>query len=237
MLSSPTRSLPYCLGGLKTIHGRYVVDGRLFVGREEQTEEPPHGHDPIVLAATHDMTVLSIIGRSRTSLGLAATSRRNHPSQPSQLSQPALDATAVETSAFRETRNPKGVIQFRTHEHPRERGGRLFHSLGVGITELLERCIVRQGSLCIIEPVQADWGGFPTATLLMLLGVPAPGAAAALAEAFAPLDRQESLRRQMKLTELLTEMEQTYGSSVRFALAHGSDASLLGNLRFCYLAR
>jgi hypothetical protein len=231
MLSSPTRSLPYCLGGLKTIHGRYVVDGRLFVDTEEQPEEPSHGHDPIVLAATHDMTVLSIIGRSRTSLGLAATSRRNHPSQP------AFDATAMETSAFRETRNPSGVIQFRTHEHPRERGGRLFHSLGVGITALLERCIVRQGSLCIIEPVQADWGGFPTATLLMLLGVPAPGAAAALAEAFAPLDRQESLRRQMKLTELLTEMEQTYGSSVRFALAHGSDASLLGNLRFCYLAR
>jgi hypothetical protein len=231
MLSSPTRSLPYCLGGLKTIHGRYVVDGRLFVDTEEQPEEPSHGHDPIVLAATHDMTVLSIIGRSRTSLGLAATSRRNHPSQP------AFDVTAMETSAFRETRNPSGVIQFRTHEHPRERGGRLFHSLGVGITALLERCIVRQGSLCIIEPVQADWGGFPTATLLMLLGVPAPGAAAALAEAFAPLDRQESLRRQMKLTELLTEMEQTYGSSVRFALAHGSDASLLGNLRFCYLAR
>jgi hypothetical protein len=228
MLSSPTRSLPYCLGGLKTVHGRYVVDGRLFVGTEKPPESPPHRGDSIVQAAVHDMTVLSIQARRRTSLGLAATSRCNHPSQTT------FDATE---SAFGETRNPYGVIQFRTHEHPRERGGKLFHSLGVGITELLERCIVRQGSLCIVEPWQADWGGFPTATLLMLLGVPASGAAAALAEAFAPLDRQESSRCQIKLTELLTEMEQIYGSSVRFALAHGSDASLLGNLRFCYLAR
>ena len=71
----------------------------------------------------------------------------------------------------------------------------------------------------------------------MLLGVPAATAAAALAEAFAPLNRQESLRRQIILDGLLTDMEHTYGSSVRFALAHGSDASLLGELRFSYLVR
>jgi hypothetical protein len=146
-------------------------------------------------------------------------------------------AGAAELATFWEQKRRHEVIQFRTYAHPRERGGRLFHSLGVGITELLERCIVREGSLCIFEPMQADWGGFPTATLLMLLGVPASGAAAALAEAFAPLDRQESQRRQSTLTELLTEMERIYGSSVRFALAHGSDAALLGNLRFAYLAR
>ena len=233
MLSSPTRSLPYCLGGLKTVHGRYVVDGRLLVGTEEPPTSTTHEDDPFVQAATRDLNVLSIRARSRTSSGLSATSKGNHPTHSTH---PKFDEVAMSTGTSGEERQPQ-VIQFRTHEHPRERGGRLFHSLGVGITELLERCIVRQGSLCIVEPWQADWGGFPTATLLMLLGVPAIGAAAALAEAIAPLDRQESLRRQMKLTELLTEMEQIYGSSVRFALAHGSDASLLGNLRFCYLAR
>jgi hypothetical protein len=149
-------------------------------------------------------------------------------------------ASSLARASFPTGKPDRGLhetVQFRTYEHPRERGGRLFHSLGVGITQLLERCIVRQGSLCIVEPVSSDWGGFPTATMLMLLGVPAAGAAAALAEAFAPLDRHESQRRQSTLIELLNEMERLYGSSVRFALAHGSDASLLGNLRFAYLAR
>jgi hypothetical protein len=274
MLLSPTRSLPYCLGGLKTVHGRYVVDGRLFVG----TEEPPvllGTPDPIAHTSTREVTVVSIQARHRIPSGSGAKNWCNHPSQalpsassPRSQGQARQDRQAEQQSnsqvhddlhgevdgdgvdGDKDTgtprsdsaplevhRKPREVIQFRTYEHPRERGGRLFHSLGVGITELLERCIVRQGSLCIVEPVQADWGGFPTATLLMLLGVPASSAAAALAEAFAPLDHQESLRRQVTLTELLNEMEQIYGSSVRFALAHGSDAALLGNLRFAYLAR
>jgi hypothetical protein len=262
MISSPTRSLPYCLGGLKTVHGRYVVDGRLFVQTAEPFGSTTGSEYPNGLLATNDMTILSIHARRRTP-GLGAKSWCNHPSQTllssrhpeyhlraqasaEPHSSPENDqwdrhdqpgTGAAELATFREPKRLHEVIQFRTYAHPRERGGRLFHSLGVGITELLERCIVREGSLCIFEPMDADWGGFPTATLLMLLGVPASGAAAALAEAFAPLDRQESKRRQSTLTELLTEMERLYGSSVRFALAHGSDAALLGNLRFAYLAR
>jgi hypothetical protein len=262
MISSSTRSLPYCLGGLKTVHGRYVVDGRLFVQTEEPSSSTTGTEYPNGPLATSDMTMVSIRARSRTP-GLGATSWCNHPSQTFPRSRHAEQniraqasaephssmendqrgrqeqpgTEAAELATFHERRRLHEVIQFRTYAHPRERGGRLFHSLGVGITELLERCIIREGSLCIFEPMNADWGGFPTATLLMLLGVPASGAAAALAEAFAPLDRQESQRRQSTLTELLTEMERLYGSSVRFALAHGSDAALLGNLRFAYLAR
>lgn len=240
MLLSPTRSLPYCLGGLKTVHGRYVVDGRLFVG----TEVLPGllgTQDLSAQPSTREMAIVSIQARHRIPPGLGAKNWCNHPSQalPSASSPRRQGQTKQDWEAEQRSNSPvpHEVIQFRTYEHPRERGGRLFHSLGVGITELLERCIIRQGSLCIVEPVPADWGGFPTATLLMLLGVPASSAATALAEAFAPLDHQESRRRQATLTQLLTEMEQLYGSSVRFALAHGSDAALLGNLRFAYLAR
>jgi hypothetical protein len=241
MLSSPTRSLPYCLGGLKTVHGRYVVDGRLFVGTEEPattrlTAEP---EGPVARAPTQEMTIVSIQARTRNQPSLRATSECKHPSQnpwnPVHTgAQPDAPTASTDTESNRATYE---VVRFRTHEHPRERGPRLFHTLGPGVTALLERCTARRGTLFLLEPIQADWGGFPTAALLMLLGVPAATAAAALAEAFAPLDRSESQRRLVILTELLGSMERTYGSSVRFALAHGSDAALLGNLRFSYLAR
>lgn len=283
MSSATSPSALYCLGGLKTIHGRYVVDERLFV-KTDLKRTPLMEEETLRSQATgRDMTILRIQARPRAQRSFSRFGERNPPppSPPSfdprsldphalgphaldpltfdrlaldppapQLTEPdhrrsqkqnRIDGSAHPTSIRRAPLErfeaDDKVIQFRTREHPRERGARLFDTLGPGVKELVERAMISQGALCVIEPLSADWGGFPTAALLMLLGVPAATAAAALAEAFAPLNRQESLRRQIILDGLLTDMEHTYGSSVRFALAHGSDASLLGELRFSYLVR
>jgi hypothetical protein len=234
---------PYDLGGLRTVHRRFVVDGQLFVQSDSHTASGAHHENT---GWTHNgpglATTLAICTRERSEF--AADGYTRHPCRgrleplPSVSAKPFADPQDMRVSLVKSTNHSVRQVLFALPSHPRFRGTQLLSALGPNVANLLDLCIVRQQTMiCLVEPVKASWGGFSTATLLMLLGVPATLAAAALAEVFAPLDRHESQRRQGVLLNLLSEMERFYGSSVRFALAHGCDASLIGELRFSYLTR